>query len=649
MPRTSTLILATLLTVSVCLSFLWLLFAPDPAAGLFAKAQQLEAAGQTSMALRHYQLLVASQPTSFYAPRSLMRSADLLAARAQRTNDMAGFREAMAAYKTLQIEFPSDTLAKEAMLNAGQIATENLKDYKVAREIYQLLLSKAGDNPDTAALATLKLGRLALLEGDAKGAISQLQTVITTWPRLPDRAAEAQYHLGLVYELLTKQKDWASRAYEAVIARYPASSWATDAREKLGFLVFLDTRGQRSARRVMLDISPVPDDGVAGGALWNTLRPLLAARGLDADQTLLRGWSLIPFYAGVDTANPGKTVQVRFDPFENVLSNVGLRFTVKSGGDPKAALRDLQDDLDNAGQPMVHLSNGSAKGWALVIGYDSDRAEVMIQRRGARYDTLAARVFVQQWKPNSPLGNSYTLLKFSVPGQKPVPAPSLTPTPSPTVAPGETAMTLLQVSPSFTWRLPQLQTRTAHLKTLDRAAAMLQGARQDSVLLGTEGLAYLAEALDRSGRPAPLPTALPPASNAADEPEPTPEPTPESPYDPSLPPNPGSLRKPELTRIQPLMAFFGAPAREYAARRREAAAYLERTGSAWDKSKARAAAEALRQTATALDEATLHTPTDAEWEAGDADSLVRNLARMAQAVRRAREQERQAIALLRDR
>lgn len=656
----------------VFLLFLRLIWAPDPAQKVFALAQQLESAGQISLALRHYALISDTHPESFYAPRALLRQGDLLAAQGRQNDDKKSLQDAVTAYARLARTYPSDPLATEALLDAGQVAAENLRDRAAAKGFYNLLLQKSGAKSDAAATATLKLGRLALDEGDGKNAQLLLQRVLRQWPDLADRAAEAQFHLGVAYETLFKNREWARNAYDATIARYPSSTWANNARGRLGLLVFSDTAGRRPARRVWIETRPLPDDGAANGSLWAALRPILAAYGIEADDATLRAWSLGPFYAGFDPQNPSRVVSPRFDAFENVLSNAGLRFTVKkssANGKEVEALRDLRDEIDAARAPLVYFEENGQGTWALCVGYDSERDEVMLQSRGARFETLAVKSFAAMWKAKSSFGAPYTLISVMPSGVRAKANPSLTPTPLPTPLPGQTPAPALITAPSFVWQLPRLSTADAAQRTARRASALLLRSRQGNAFLGVEGLSLLASELRKIARgrlePVAVPTAFPtatpfptpetiPAPEDATPEGPTPEGEVESPYVPSETPPPfaPSATRPLLrvqnrddaARARALLGFLGAPAREWAIRRREAAQWCEAAASRANDSSFKSAAAALRASAEALEAAITLAPVNLNDPLGAGDRA--QIAEIARHIERARDAERGAANFL---
>ena len=562
------------------------LIAPDAGASLFSRARQLEEAGQVALALRHYALVSNGHPESSLAPQALLKQGDLLSVRGRTNKNTADLRNAMDAYARLAQNYPQNKLGNQALFDAGEIAAQDLGDGVAARRFYRLILERNSDRSEQAALATTKLGRLALSEGDGKTALALLQSVRANWPNDSEAGAEAQFHLGVLYETVIKDRAKAQRAYDATLKNYPNSVWAGSARERLGLLAYNDQLGRRPVRRVLLDIAALPDtDGLSdpakGSDLWAALDILLGARGLKVDSTELRGLGLAPFFAGIDTTNPARVVAPRFDQFNNVVANAGLRFTLTGDGNAENALRALQDDIDAAHEPLLYLENGGEGRWTLCVGYDSERGEVYLQDRGAQFDTLAVASFARMWQAKSKFGKRFTLLSFVGQSEKPrtlaqlsaqqTPAPGATPVPA----------TRLNATPQFIWELPRLNQSNTNTRALREASQMMNRTGDETVALNINGLSFLARELARlADSPDPdafggfaeapirqqeevLPDANSVDANVVAVPTPAPTAT--------ATPAPRNF----APRARNVVAFFGEPARNWARQRRRAAAFCE--------------------------------------------------------------------------
>jgi TolA-binding protein len=672
---------------AACLVALMLLFSrqilsPDAGAKIFNRALQFENTGQTELAIKHYRLLSDNQPDSLFAPRALLKQGDLLAALGRGKGEATLLRAAISSYEKLATNYPNDPLANEALLDAGQVSAENLKDNEAARRFYGLILKNNRESSDSSAKATLKLGEIALAEGEKALAQELLQRVLQKWPKNAEVASEAQFQLGVTYETLFKNRDWATRAYDAVIQNFPQSKWANDARQRLGLMVFSDSRNHRPVRRVMIDTLPITSGGFDGqNSLWKVLRPLLAARGIDVDELILKGWSLEPFIAAVDKNNPSKIPEADFDPFENVVANAGLKFTVKGGGKSTDAMVDLQDDLDAAQTPLVFYKGNSGSGrWALCVGYDSQRGELYLQESGARYETVSAKAFSKSWEIQGPFGKQFTTLSFWTAAERarPVPKTALTPAPQPTPLPNQTPMPYLDGTPSFVWKLPALNRANAHQRSISRAVQLLERSSGENVASNISGLTYLAKEIRLVSRRNREARTVENGTNSGGETTvtstPTPEetplstvpetredglgsetytPTPEAPLEgtdvapvPSIEPiettTEASSAK-RVARARLLLGFFGQPAKRWAEKRRLGAQYLYVAARQTGKDSLKKAAQAFDESALAIETATEVAPEIGDQIRQSDREALREVARLLEV---ARDKEREAARLM---
>lgn len=662
------------------------LFAPDPYASYFFKAQQLEARGLTELALKHYKLLSDSHPESAFAPAALEAEANLLTGLGRKNGNRAQLQDAVVLYRRLADTYANDRAAGKALIAAGDIAANDMQDRATARVIFADVLTRFPNNGFYASQATLKLGHLSMDEGKRDEARTLLQRVLQHYPTFPEACSEAQYQLGVLFETLFKNKTWAENAYRATITRYAATVWASNARQRLGLLIYQMSSTRHPDRLVLIETQPLPDDtsdtdAFARGTLTAALRPILAARGLNADVTTLRGWSLEPFWAAFDPGHPASVSASPISPFNNIADSAGLFYDRRQHTDGAAALLDLQGELDGAHPTVIY--NGQ---WQLAVGYDSEHQEVLLQSRGARVQKVSVKEFQDGWKRKSPGGGAFTLLSFYAPGErtrvrrlpndaadaavshiesvggKPlVVGPVGTPEPSPT----PTAPPLLGLRPTFVFELKPLSSADAHKRTLHRAATLMLRARDGDVLLNLEALNALASELERLGTPPgvmpkltpepplPLPAAeataqseVPPDENAL--PTPTavfvPEPTPLAPI--IVPDTPVNAAR-QVARALALLGWFKAPLQRWIGARRDAAAYLDASGAALHQPQLNRAADDLRASIAALARAAAALPS-ANTLGGSALSPAarRGFAEAARQLHDAREREKRATAAM---
>ena len=609
--------------VVVFLSYLML--RPDPASSQFYRAQKLQAAGQSESSLRLYSLIVSSLPNSSFAPLSLQQQGEILTGMARRSGDASEYREAVAAYARLASEYSSHSLAGEALLAAGSLAANNLRDGKTAAGFYQTLLKNYPGNPDYVSEAVLRLGRIFLQGGAGVQAQNYFARVLKEYSRFPDRCAEAQYQTGVTSETLLKNKAQARAAYEATIKKWPRSVWAASAKERLGMLLYSGSNDNRPSRRVLLEIGPLPETGKSDSRL-SALKIILAARGLEASESVLRGWSLLPFRAGFAPENPSRILDDD-ENFETIAANAGLVFSRKNSDNAAEALNDLRNELDAGHAPLVAID-----GWVLVVGYDSSRDEIFTQKPGAERETWAAKEFAIRWRKESDL----SFLTFYVAGEnvRAVQQSKSEPSAAPDL-----------ISPVYLYKLPALSLTNAHRRALRRAAGLMNRTREDGVLLNLEALRELSKELETLAvapdSPVPSPEPIPEAA-ATEENGSTPvaAPTP-------IPPAPdnSALLEQRKKRWKNLRRWFDAPLKNWIETRRDAAAFLEIAGNDLNDSRLQRAAAELREAMVSLQNAGTLIPSANAFDENE-DEARTQLEAAAREISAAYEAEKRATTIM---
>jgi hypothetical protein len=182
---------------------------------------------------------------------------------------------------------------------------------------------------------------------------------------------------------------------------------------------------------------------------------------------------------------------------ENAVGAAGYRYSIKGGGREDEALRDLQDELDAAHLPLVCWQDGGKTVWSLCVGYDSERGEVMLQNRGAQFDTLAAKRGPQGGKrPRVRQSLHHDRARPSRPWQRASPdrhrrppqqQQERPPTPR-NLAPDATPVPIIATAPSFVWQIAQLKEESPIRRTARRAAILLTRGGSNTQLLGIAAL-----------------------------------------------------------------------------------------------------------------------------------------------------------------
>lgn len=572
----------------VALLLLRAVLMPDAAASHFYRAQRLQAAGQEQQALRLYSLIAQTQPQSSYAPLALQQEGEILTALARRSGDAKLFRAAIDSYARLATEYSSHSSAGEALLAAGGIALNDLRDIKAAARFYKLLRENYAGNAEYSSEATLRLGRIALQDGDAKTAQKFFGQVIKEFARFPDRCAEAQYHTGVTLETLLKNPTAARAAYEVTIKKWPRSVWAGDAKERLGMMSY--NPAARPARRVLIEVAALPK--TFGDGREAALHLMLASRGLEISEATWRGWSLSPFRAAFAPRDPGRVLETRGD-WETVAANAGLEYSRRNERDAPRALNLLRDELDAGRAPLLN-----AGGWMMIVGYDSSRDEFFARYEGARLETLPAKELVNRWRA----GGEYSLITFRAPGEHP--KAEVEKTGSPPDAPN-------LLAPVYLYKLPRLSLSDAHRRTLRRAAQLMKRPREAGVLLNLEALRALKNELETLAHAPASPVPAPEAANADDDDSTAPDATstPAPAATPQTTPVPRIASSVNVSaRWKNLRKWFGAPLQNWVEARRDAAAFC-------DDARSRTAAAAWRGSIAALENAASTLPSENAFEA----------------------------------
>lgn len=593
---------------------------PDAAASHFYRAQQLRDAGQEQQALRLYELIVKTHPRSAFAPLSLQQEGEILTAQARRSGDRALFREAIVVYLRLAEQYSSHSAGGEALLSAGSIAINEVRDSKIATRCYQRLLEKYAGNSDYVSEATLRLGRIALQNGDGKKAQELLRRVLQEYSRFPERAAEAQYHLGVVAETLVRNKSAARSAYEATIRKWPRSVWASDAKERLGMMAYTDGRSTRPSRRVLLEIGAVPPP--RDSSLAAALRVIMAARGLEISDAVWRGWSLAPFRAGYAPDSPNRAVSGDA-AWETVAANAGLVYSRKGVRQSAEAIELLRDELDAGHTPLI-----DADGWLLVTGYDSARNQVFVRRKGNSAETMSSKELVGKWRG----GGEYSLLSFHMPNERLSAVVHKTDT-------GNGAPDLL--APQYLYKMPSLSRRDAHRRTLRRAAALMRRAREDGVLLNLEALRAIRNELQTLLRVSTSPVPAPESTTEDD--------TPGSVEAPAAPGTPRVIDSSNMNnasvRWKSIRKWFGAPLKSWVESRRDAAAFLDAANNELGDARAQHAAADFRDSMRHLNFAASALPSEDIFE-NDPEAARRAVASLLENIDAALQAEQQAATAM---
>lgn len=134
-------------------------------------------------------------------------------------------------YHMVANDYAGTQAAIEALLRAGDLEY-GAGQYDAAIRSYER--AAADRRPPIRATALLGVGYSLLAKGDASGAVTAFGQAAEAAPKDPV-AAEAYLAQGRTLETLKKLEE-ARRAYGEVIEKFPQTSWAQQANDRIGAL-----------------------------------------------------------------------------------------------------------------------------------------------------------------------------------------------------------------------------------------------------------------------------------------------------------------------------------------------------------------------------------------------------------------------------
>jgi len=201
----------------------------DPGRAVFDKAEMTFSKGDIETALSQYKYVVDKHPGSSFAPKSQYRIAQIY-------NTYVGDKKrAMEAYSTLYFMYPNAPETVDARADLAAIYAAN-GNHGLAIEQYQRLIT---DRPSEYAKVQYLIAMEYIMLNDFRQARVEFTELLNraSGERLP----EIQYQIANTYYIEGSLDD-AMAWYEKVIARYPQSPFALDA--KMGVAKSLSESGR---------------------------------------------------------------------------------------------------------------------------------------------------------------------------------------------------------------------------------------------------------------------------------------------------------------------------------------------------------------------------------------------------------------------
>jgi TolA-binding protein len=196
----------------------------------FSKATIAVSARNYQQALDYYEGIYRRNPSFHLAGQALYQSAEI------KNLYLKRFSEALLDYLTLQQKYPDEyALVRNAQLRIAEIYKNRQRDYLRAASAYRKALDLGVENPDRIQY---EIADSYFRQEDYKQAVDAFAELRRNYPQSP-LLAEAGYRTATVYSLLG-ESDAAIESFREVMGRWPASSYAIEAR--FGLAAVLEER-----------------------------------------------------------------------------------------------------------------------------------------------------------------------------------------------------------------------------------------------------------------------------------------------------------------------------------------------------------------------------------------------------------------------
>lgn len=375
----------------------------DSGERLYLKAEALRKKGELQSALKHYQLLVDTRPTSPWADKALFRKAEILS---QSFSQPAPAAEAL---DQLVADYPGSALAPDALLRIANLQYWELQNYDAARAALERALRDYRERAQIQAAAQMALARIQHAEGKWESVLT-CQKILQGLPKESDRCAEAQFLIARSYETLKRDPVRALAEYKKVVERYPKSKWAEESRRALGWIYYYASQTQRPTPAVtkplpgppkvfvrVPSVRAAPSESFTPPALIRASQTCLAAAGVQASSAFLMGVSGIAFQFYYDSAHPMAGMEFYpQDPVRRIAKCFGLQPVTVVKTDFQEALLTLKEELRRK-RPVLTTFVLPPPQWVAVMGYDEATQRVFIQGLDVKFRAVGVRDMEHSW------------------------------------------------------------------------------------------------------------------------------------------------------------------------------------------------------------------------------------------------------------
>ncbi len=367
----------------------------------YRTAELLLAEGKPELAAAEYERIVQNHSRHSLAVDSLFKLGYIYRVH---TDEPA---RAIDYYKKLAETYPRSKYADDALLWLASLGRRT-QDIDLVREATTTLETHHADNPSSCARAQVQLA-LALLDAGKPEVTEVCKAILKRYPDQTYQCAHAQLILARAAQRLDKDQEAAIKQYEAVLAKYPDTMSAVEAKREIGWIYYGAKASE--AREKPSDAKPPPRKKVVAGVppfaqgpqvgiqflTLDALRSLLKQSGTDTDVNTLMAVSGAAFQFVYDPGNPAMGAAVfATNPFETAASSFGYFARPDSSSTAEDAMVSLCQTLDRDRPALVPYSR---LGWVIVVGYDQSARQFIYLRPGAAgHRAESFDEFAGRWK-----------------------------------------------------------------------------------------------------------------------------------------------------------------------------------------------------------------------------------------------------------
>lgn len=175
----------------------------------------------------NYEKILLDAPESKFAPLACYKLGKL--------NEIFGhYKESIDYYQKLLVQYPEHPICADGLLNMAQIYQLHLSEIDEAITAYTQLVNFYPDQK-ASFQGLVQLGQLLSEKEEWEDAVYYFQILVEKYPDKPI-CADLCFRMGDILQHEIKDTTRATEMYQAVVKRYPGSSWVKYAQTRLAVL-----------------------------------------------------------------------------------------------------------------------------------------------------------------------------------------------------------------------------------------------------------------------------------------------------------------------------------------------------------------------------------------------------------------------------